>query len=155
MSEKLTESDDHLVITRKFSAPRELVFDALTKHEHIKRWSCPTGMEVSFSRGELAVGGTYEFGMRRGDGPEIVLTGKFLEIDPPSRLVYTQRSRMPNGEESPDTTISITLSEVGGDTEMVFQHYGFASRQDRVNASMGWPSAMDKLSAVIEDLSRE
>jgi uncharacterized protein YndB with AHSA1/START domain/ketosteroid isomerase-like protein len=146
---------EELVITREFAVPKSLVFSALTEHYHIKKWNSPKNLEVSFSEGELKVGGKYSYGMKSGDGPEHVMTGEYREIDRPDRLVYTQS---PLGAPGPETEISITLEEHKGKTKMVFQHSGFPSKEFRDGAIHGWNDAFEKLeshltSQILVDLS--
>ncbi|MFW9793785.1 MAG: SRPBCC domain-containing protein [Candidatus Thorarchaeota archaeon] len=135
-------NDDELVITKEFPVSKNLVFSALTEHDHIKKWNSPENYDVTFSEGNLEVGGKYSYGMRSGDGPEFVITGEYKEISQPDRLVYTQsRVDTPNSE----TEISITLDESEGKTMMVFHHTGFPSKEFRDGALHGWNDAFEKL----------
>ena len=135
-------NDDELSITKEFAVSKRLVFRALTDHDHIKKWNSPKNFDVTFSEGELKVGEKYRYGMQSGEGPEMVLTGKYKEIDQPDRLVYTQ-SRL--GAPDSETEISITLEENEGKTTMVFQHSGFPSKEFRDGAIHGWNQAFEKL----------
>ncbi len=141
-------TDDELVIIREFAVPKNLVFKALTGHEHIKEWNSPKNLDVTFSKGELKVGGTYSYGMQSGGGPEYVMTGEYKEIDRPDRLVYTQ-SRL--GAPGPETEISITLEEREGKTTMEFHHSGFPSKEFRDGAINGWTQAFEKLEKHLMD----
>ena len=135
-------TSNELVITREFAVPKSLLFTALTEHEQIKKWNSPKNLDVTFSEGELKVGGTYRYGMKSGKGPEFVLKGEYKEIDRPDRLVYTQSQT--NGP-GPETEITITLDERAGKTTMVFQHSGFPSKEFRDGAIHGWNEAFEKL----------
>ncbi|MGY5878758.1 MAG: SRPBCC domain-containing protein [Candidatus Thorarchaeota archaeon] len=143
-------TDEELVITREFVVPKSLVFSALTEHEHIKKWNSPQNFDVTFSKGELKVGGAYSYGMKSGEGPEFVMAGEYKEIAQPDRLVYTQ-SRV--GAPGPETKISITLEEHDGKTTMEFQHTGFPSREFRDGAIHGWNQAFEKLDNHLSSLS--
>lgn len=142
-------NDDELMITREFAVPKILVFSALTEHDHIRNWNSPKNLEVSFSEGELKVGGKYSYGMKSGDGPEHVMTGEYKVIDRPDRLVYTQS---PRGSPGPVTEISFQLEENEGKTKMVFQHSGFPSKEFRDGAIHGWNQAFDKLESHLNSL---
>jgi uncharacterized protein YndB with AHSA1/START domain len=85
-----TPSDLEVVMTREFDAPRELVFDAWTKPQHLARWF---GLrdEKTDAEVDLRVGGSYRYVLGDGAGGEMVITGEFLEIAPPGRLVCTER----------------------------------------------------------------
>ena len=156
MTQELLElnetTDDQLVIIREFGVPRNLVFEVLTEHEHIMKWSSPKNYDVTFSEGDLEVGGKYRFGMRFGEGPEFVMTGEYKEIAQPDRLVYSQLRENPDGSSSPKTTITIKLEEHEGKTTMVFRHIGFPSREFRDGSIHGWNEAFEKLDSLLTSL---
>jgi len=87
-----TPSDHEIVLTRLFDAPRQLVFDAMTKPEHVKRWwgILDDRYSVPVCEIDLRVGGSWRFIGRgpHGEGPEFY--GVYREIDPPNRLVFTE-----------------------------------------------------------------
>jgi uncharacterized protein YndB with AHSA1/START domain len=76
-----------LIITHEFDAPRQLVFDAFTKAEHLAHWWGPKGCKIVNARIDLKRGGEFRYGMQFG---EALSHGKqfYREITPPSRLVY-------------------------------------------------------------------
>ena len=84
--------DRELVVTRTFNAPAHIVFDAWTKPELLKRWWAPKSFGVSLFECEqdVRVGGAYRFAFGRDPKNPEVFTGRYLEVDPPSRLVLTQ-----------------------------------------------------------------
>jgi uncharacterized protein YndB with AHSA1/START domain len=86
-------SDRELVVTRTFNAPAHIVFDAWTKPELLKRWWAPKSFGVSLFECEqdLRVGGAYRYAFGRDPRDPEVFTGQYLEVNPPSRLVLTQR----------------------------------------------------------------
>ncbi len=85
-------SDRELTVTRTFNAPARIVFDAWTKPELLKRWWAPKSLGVSLFECEqdVRVGGAYRFAFGRDAKIPEVFTGRYLEVDPPSRLVLTQ-----------------------------------------------------------------
>ena len=142
--------ENQLVITREFAVSKSLLFEALTEHEYIKKWSSPKNFDVTFSQGQLKAGGEYSYGMKSGDGPEFVMAGEYKEIARPDRLAYTQ-SRV--GAPGPETEISITLEEHEGNTRMVFHHTGFPSKEFRDGAIQGWNDAFEKLERLLSNLT--
>lgn len=146
-----TMTDEELIIKREFEVPKSLVFTALTEHEHIRKWNSPKNLNVTFSEGELKVGGRYSYGMQSGEGPEFVMTGEYKEIAQPDRLVYTQ-SRL--GAPGPETEISIILEEHEGKTTMEFHHSGFPSKEYRDGAIHGWIDAFEKLKNHLNSLNK-
>ena len=88
MSKGSEETD--LVITRVFDAPRELVFDAWTKGEHLQQWQgAPRGFTVTTEKSDIRPGGGFRICMRSPDGVEHRLEGSYREIVRPERLVFT------------------------------------------------------------------
>ncbi len=86
-----TPSDTEIQISRDFAAPRELVFDAFTRPELLKRWlSGPPGWSFVVCEVDLRVGGAYRFVWRGPDGMEMGLGGVHREIARPERVVNTQ-----------------------------------------------------------------
>ncbi|KYG06039.1 ATPase [Sorangium cellulosum] len=111
-----TPSEQEIHMTRLFNAPRHLVFEAMTKPEHVKRWwGClGEGYGVSVCEIDLRPGGAWRFVNRHPHG-EAAFHGEYKEITPPSRLVYTEIFEM-----FPDTVSLVTsvLTEEGGKTRV-------------------------------------
>jgi uncharacterized protein YndB with AHSA1/START domain len=85
-------SDNEIHMERTFDAPRALVFEAVTRPEHVtKWWGCGGGVEkLAVCEIDLRVGGSYRFLIRKPGGQEYAFKGVYREIVQPSRLVYTQ-----------------------------------------------------------------
>lgn len=91
--EVTTPTDREIVMTRDFDAPRELVFDAFTKPEIVKRWLlAPEGWSLAVCDIDLRVGGAFRYVWRNGaDGQEFVVSGVYTEITRPARVVHTEQ----------------------------------------------------------------
>jgi uncharacterized protein YndB with AHSA1/START domain len=86
-----TPTDREIVITRVFDAPREMVFDAHTKPELLKRWlNGPPGWSLAVCEVDLRVGGAYRYVWRGPGGQDMGMGGIHREIVRPERLVTTQ-----------------------------------------------------------------
>lgn len=85
-----TPSDREVTLTRVFDAPSQVVFDALTKPELLRRWYGPTGWTLSVCEIDLRVGGAWRFVVRRPDGKAIGQLGIYREIESPQRIVNTE-----------------------------------------------------------------
>ena len=83
-------SDREVVLTRVFDAPRELVYDALTKPELLKRWFGPRGWSLVVCEVDLRVGGAWRFVLRGPDGAEMGMRGVYRELVRPERTVHTE-----------------------------------------------------------------
>jgi uncharacterized protein YndB with AHSA1/START domain len=82
-------ADRTLILTRVFDAPRELVWEAWTKKEHLDIWSCPRGFTMPESHGDLRVGGAWGFTMIAPNGEKFPCNGVYREIVPNELLVMT------------------------------------------------------------------
>ena len=113
----LTPTPTEVVATRTFSAPRELVFAAHTDPKHVPHWMTgPTGWTMPVCEIDLRPGGTWHFAWRREDGSEMEMTGTYVEVDPPSRLVTSESW----GPEWPATENTLELTEVDGGTLLTY-----------------------------------
>jgi uncharacterized protein YndB with AHSA1/START domain len=110
-----TPSDREIKVTRVFDAPRQLVFDAHTKPEHIQKWMLgPEGWGMPVCEVDLRPGGAWHFVWRAADGTEMAMRGSYKEIVPPAKVVTTESW----GAEWPDTTNTLELSEKDGKTTL-------------------------------------
>src|SRR6476469_7690120 len=105
-------SGREVVVTRSFDAPARLVFEAWSKPELFKRWWVPASMGMTLSSCEMDVrtGGRYRLGF--GDGMDFF--GRYLEVTPPSRIVWTNEE---GGGDGSVTTVRLT--ETDGKTLVV------------------------------------
>ena len=134
-----------LRLRRRFQAPRETVFTAWTKPEALKQWWCPQGWTPAEIEVDLRVGGAYRIGMRRTNGgPPVYACGKFLEVQPPSKLVYTWQW---DGafEYLPEMRVTVQFLDVSGATELILTHENFPDLQVRQQHRHGWIVACDRL----------
>src|SRR4051812_33788088 len=90
--EVTTPSDREIRITRVFNAPRQLVFDAYTKPELLRRWmGTHNGTTMPVCEIDLRVGGAFRYVWRNPAGWEMGMGGTYLEVSPPRRLVSTEK----------------------------------------------------------------
>src|SRR3954466_10701184 len=84
-------SERELVVTRTFNGPARIVFEAWTKPDLLKRWWVPksTGAFLLSCEADVRVGGTYRLRVGHGDAEPMAFFGRYLEVTPPSRLVWT------------------------------------------------------------------
>ena len=85
-----TPTDREIVLTRVFDAPRQLVWDAFTKPELLRRWFGPRGHSLSVCDVDLRVGGGFRFIIRGPEGREMGMRGVYRELAPPDRSVHVE-----------------------------------------------------------------
>lgn len=114
-----TPSAREIAMTRVFDAPRQLVFEAMTKPELVKQWLLgPPGWTMPVCEIDLKVGGAYRYVWRKESvGKEMGLRGVFREIVPPERLVFTEV--FDDAWYPGESVITSTLTEQGGKTTLV------------------------------------
>src|SRR5829696_9018074 len=85
------KSERELVLTRTFNGPPRIVFEAWTKPELLKRWWAPKsyGITMLSCEADVRAGGTYRFVFGHGDAEPMAFHGRYLEVTPHSRLVWT------------------------------------------------------------------
>jgi len=108
--------DREIVMTRVFDAPRDLVFDALTQPELLKRWFGPHGWTLTECEVDLRVGGAWRFLSKGPDGRTMGMRGVYREIVPPERIQYTES--FDEWAEQGSALITTTLAERDGRTTL-------------------------------------
>ena len=139
-------TDEQILITRKFAAPRRLVFTAWTTPELVRRWWSADLGEVTLAEIDLRVGGTWRFVMVTSDGFEVGFHGEYREIVPDERIVSTEvYEGMPDGQ----ALNTLTFTEANGRTTLTIlvQHTSKEHRDAHINSGMetGLQKAMDLL----------
>jgi uncharacterized protein YndB with AHSA1/START domain len=151
-----TPSNQDIVITRLFNAPRRLVFEAMTRPEHVKRWwgQLGPGYSVSLCEIDLRVGGKWRFVNRHPHG-EVAFRGEYREITPHSRLVYTETMEP---HPKPGSVVTAVLTEENGKTHLsVAATYPTQEIRDMVLGSgmeKGAGISYDRLEDLVAELQR-
>jgi uncharacterized protein YndB with AHSA1/START domain len=139
------KSEREIVVTRTFNGPARIVFEAWTKPQLFKRWWAPKSMGMSLRTCEMdvRVGGKYRLEF---ENHAMAFFGKYLEVTPPSRLVWTNEE---GGEDGPVTTV--TFEEKGGKTLLVM-HELYPSKAALDAAGTGAADAMVETFAQLDEL---
>jgi uncharacterized protein YndB with AHSA1/START domain len=153
-SAKLTlPTDEQILITREFDAPRHLVYKAMTSPELVRRWWHAKRGEVTACEIDLRVGGTWRYAMVTPDGFEVAFHGEYVEIVPDERIVTREvYEGLPEGvsEEQGSTVNTATFADAGeGRTELtlLIQTTSKAARDAIIESGMedGLQDALDLL----------
>jgi len=107
-----------ILTTREFDAPIALVFDVLTKPEHVRNWFAPFTCEVTVCSIDLRVGGDYHIVFVTEDGKECSFRGTYMEVEPPTRTVATW---LFEGWPDADAVESEDLHETDGVTTLTMK----------------------------------
>ena len=146
-------SDRELVVTRTLNASPRIVFEAWTKPELFQQWWVPTSMGMAMLVCEMDVraGGTYRFVFGVDGSAVMEVFGTYIEVTPPSRLVWTNEE----GEEGGAVT-TVTFEEQGGQT-LLTKHDLYPSKaaldaEIASGATEGLPEQLEQLEALLVTL---
>jgi uncharacterized protein YndB with AHSA1/START domain len=146
-------TDEQILITREFDAPRHLVYRAWTEPELVGRWWSGNRGEVTVAEVDLQVGGTWRYVMVTDDGFEAAFHGEYREIVPNERIVATE---VYEGVPEVEALNTVTFAEADGRTTltMLVQHASKEARDAHIDSGMeaGMREAMDLLERVANAL---
>ncbi|WP_127130784.1 SRPBCC domain-containing protein [Georgenia sp. SYP-B2076] len=140
--------DGLLELTCTLDAPRERVFRMLTEPAELARWWGPHGFTMPETELDLRAGGRYRFSMLTPGGDVFHVSGEFLEIDPPARLVYTFRWDEPAPDDR-ETVVTLSLAAAGDATAVSLSHGVFATEERLALHRGGWTDSFERLDALI------
>jgi uncharacterized protein YndB with AHSA1/START domain len=138
------KSERELVVTRTFDAPARIVFEAWTQPDLFKRWWGLKSMGMSLVACDMDVraGGGYRLKFNNG----LEFFGKYIEVTPPTRLVWTNEE---GGEAGPVTTVTF---EEKGSTTVLVMHELYPSKEALDAAGTGAADGMGELFGQLDEL---
>ncbi len=145
------KSERELVVTRTFNGPPRLVFEAWTTPALMTQWWAPksSGVPLLSCEMDVRVGGQYRLAFGHDAASSFAFFGKYLEVDPPSRLVWTN-------DESEDAAVTtVTFEEKDGQTLLVLHElYPSKAALDEAMVGMedGMPEQFEQLDALLATL---
>ncbi len=143
-------NDLEIVLTRDFDAPIQLVFDVLTKPEHVRKTFAPYGEEVRVCSIDLRVGGNYHVVFVTDDGTEMSFRGTFLEVEPPTRTVETWLYDGWPGVEAVET---VELREADGVTKLTHRlAFRDQAGRDHMTKTDGLAANYDNVEVLLRSL---
>jgi uncharacterized protein YndB with AHSA1/START domain len=143
-------SELEILTTREFDAPIALVFDVLTKPEHVSKWFAPFTDEVTHCSIDLRVGGSYHIVSVTEDGRECSFRGTYLEIERPTRTVATW---LFEGWPDAHAVESVDLHETDGVTTLTMKlAFRDQAGRDHMTRHDGQEASFDKLEDYLRSL---
>ncbi len=144
-------SEREFVVTRTFNAPARLVFEAWTKPELLKRWWAPKsiGMSLLSCEADVRVGGRYRFVFDLGASKTMAFFGRYIEVTPHARLVWTNEEG--DGGEAITT---VTFEEKDGKTLLVLHevHPSKEAVDEAIGFGEGLRETFEELDEVLVSL---
>ena len=139
-----------VLITREFDAPIALVFDVLTKPEHVSKWGATPPDQMTECSIDLRVGGNYHFVFVTDDGTEMTFRGTYLEVEPPTRTVATW---LFEGWPDADAVESVDLHEAHGVTKLTTKMaFRDQAGRDHMTKTDGFEDSSDKMEVYLRSL---
>jgi uncharacterized protein YndB with AHSA1/START domain len=150
-------TDEQILITREFDAPKQLVYKAFTTPELVTRWWTAKRGEMKTCEIDLRVGGEWRYVMETPDGVEVGFHGEYREIVPDERIVSTEIFEgMPEGVPEEASVNTATFAEADGRTTLTIlvEHSNKQFRDMHINSGMedGLQDAMELLEEVAASL---
>ena len=142
------KSERELVVTRTINAPARLVFEAWTKPELFKRWWVPksSGLTLLSCDQDVRVGGKYRLVFRHGASEPMEFYGRYIEVTPHSRLVWTNEE----GDDGGAVT-TVTFEDKGDKTLLVMRDL-YPSKEALDGAIVGMEGGMPETFAQLDEL---
>ena len=126
-------TDEQILITREFDAPKNLVYKAFTTPELVERWWTAKRGEMKVCEIDLRVGGKWRYVMQTPDGIEVGFHGEYREIEPDERIVSTE---IYEGAPDDEALSTITFGDHGDGTLVtILVDYGSRKTRDMVLAT--------------------
>jgi uncharacterized protein YndB with AHSA1/START domain len=151
--------EHELVLTRVFSAPRELVFKVWTDPKHVAQWWGPWGFTNPVCELDLRPGGTILIHMRGPDGTVYPMTGVYKEVVPPERLVFTSAALDSDGNPMFEVLTTVTFAEEGGKTKQILRARVIKRTAQAApylaGMEEGWTQSLERLAAYVSTQSKE
>lgn len=149
-------ADREFVIERMFSAPRERVFEAFSKPEHLKQWWGPKGWTLPVCELDFRPGGVWLYCMRGPSGEESWGRATYQDIVPPEKITYADSFVDSDGNAlkgTPQIQMTLTFEDLGAETK-VTNHAVFGSAEELktvldMGMSKGLNQTWDRLEAFL------
>jgi uncharacterized protein YndB with AHSA1/START domain len=145
-------SEREFVVRRTFNAPARLVFEAWTKPELLKRWWAPKslGMSLLSCEADVRAGGTYRFVFGHGASETMAFFGRYLEVTPHSRLVWTNEEG-----DAGEAVTTVTFDEKGGKTMLVLReiHPSKEAADEAIGFGEGLRETFEQLDELLVSLA--
>ena len=142
-----------VVLTRRLTAPRDLVFRAFTDREHLMRWWGPQGFTTPIVDIDLKLGGAMIIVMQGPDGQRYPMTGTIDELEAPERFAYRFEAHVTEAGPALRGRNALRLVEKDGGTELTItaRAEGLIPEAAFMLAGMdaGWSQSLDKLAAFL------
>lgn len=142
-----------VALTRLFDAPRERVFEAWTRAEHLQHWFGPRGFTIHSCATDPRAGGEFRLCLRAPDGKDYWVRGEFLEVTPPAHLVIRCTADDDKGVGRLQEIIEVTFTEDRGRTRVALNATARGPSDEAAamlkGMEVGWAQTIERLGTLL------
>ncbi|MEO9802608.1 MAG: SRPBCC domain-containing protein [Reichenbachiella sp.] len=150
MKAKQMEHPNKVYVNRKFNCSATQLFDWLIKPELIAQWFGPKDWSVENIQTDVKVGGQFSIELRRSDSRKFFLKGKYIEIKPPTNLVFSFHY-IGLSPAPPDSMITIRFKQLAPNESQLFLTQEFESMpQDMATRIAAWQHMLETLGQLVQ-----
>jgi uncharacterized protein YndB with AHSA1/START domain len=146
-------TDEQILITREFDAPRHLVYKAWTTPELVRRWWAGQRGEMKVVEIDLRVGGRWRYVMVANGGFEVAFHGEYRELVPDERIVTTEVFETPGVSDDDAALNIVTFTETGGRTTLSLLAQAVNREQRDAIINSGMEAGMQEQLDLLEELA--
>ncbi len=141
-----------LVVRRRIMASPRRLFDAWTNPAQLQTWWGPRGVRCLNADIDAQVGGSYCIDNQLPDGAIVRITGRFLAVEPPHRLIFTWQTEPVAPGGAPER-VTVEFLPRGAETEVVVRHQLIPNAEQRDTHDVGWQGCLEGLAAYLGDIT--
>ena len=146
-------TDEQILITREFDAPRHLVYKAWTTPELVRRWWSGKRGQMTAVEIDLRVGGRWRYVMVGDDGQEVAFHGEYRELVPDQRVVHTEVFETPGASDDDAALTVVTFGEADGRTTLSMLVQVAGREQRDAIMSSGMEAGLQEQLDLLEELA--
>jgi uncharacterized protein YndB with AHSA1/START domain len=137
-----------LRLERILHASKERVFAAFVEPAQLGEWWGPAGFTARSVELDAREGGRYRITMQPPEGEAFDLRGRYSEVDPPQRLVYTFEYEQPDPDDQ-ETFVTLSFLDHPDGTRLLFEQGPFATQARYELHEVGWSETLDRLAEYV------
>jgi uncharacterized protein YndB with AHSA1/START domain len=141
----MTAESLHLIVRRRIRAEPERLFEAWTTASELVAWWGPKGVRCTHAEVDARVGGHYRIGNALPDGRVLWISGEFLVVARPSKLVFTWKLEPSSADPE---VVTVRFEAQAGGTEVIVVHERITNDTKRHEHRKGWEGCLDGLAAL-------
>lgn len=138
-----------LVVRRTIRARPERLFEAWTNPAQLRAWWGPRGVRCTAAWSDPRVGGRYAIHNELPDGRTIVISGTFLVVEPPARLVYTWGIE-PFARDAEPELVTVQFQTHPEGTDVIVTHQRISHERAREEHGIGWQGCLEGLTSYVD-----